>query len=93
MTLHLDAQGRIEHRPSPPVRTLPSTIWGIRRQTRADSARLVRTFEDAPFYSRSEIEASFFGHSGRAFHESLDLDRFAAPWVRALLPVRMPRRS
>jgi carotenoid 1,2-hydratase len=49
--------------------------------------------EDTPFYSRSLIKAEMFGCSVTAIHESLVLDRFTAPWVQAMLPFRMPRRS
>jgi carotenoid 1,2-hydratase len=28
-----------------------------------------------------------------AVHETLDLRRFASPWVQVLLPFRMPRRG
>ena len=53
-----------------------------------DGAKLRETLEDTPFYSRSRIEVP----GGLAVHESLDLDRFSSPVVRAMLPFRMPRR-
>ena len=86
--------GKLEQRPSPPKAPLPGTGWRIRRLTRADDptgVRLVKTFEDTPFYARSALETRLFGQGALAVHESLDLDRFSAPWVRRLLPFRMPR--
>jgi carotenoid 1,2-hydratase len=93
MALRLGPDGALEHRLPPPPLNLPATLWGIDRQTRGSAARVRRTLESAPFYARSELELDIFGYRGPAMHESLDLDRFAAPWVRALLPVRMPRRG
>jgi carotenoid 1,2-hydratase len=79
----------------PPVVALPASRWRVARQTRADSghgARVVETFEDAPFYSRSLLDTRLFGSPAAAIHESLDLDRFSSAWVQCLLPFRMPRR-
>jgi carotenoid 1,2-hydratase len=92
MALRLGPDGGLEERPTPSRVTLPTTLWGIDRETRGDAARLSRTLESTPFYARSEIDLDVYGHRGPAMHESLDLDRFSSPWVRALLPVRMPRR-
>jgi carotenoid 1,2-hydratase len=49
--------------------------------------------EDAPFYARSVVAARLFGEPVLSFHESLALDRFANPWVRLMLPFRVPRRA
>jgi carotenoid 1,2-hydratase len=73
---------------------LPGTLWRVARRTRADagfSPRVLQTLEDAPFYARSKIATRINGAEMEAIHESLSLDRFAQPWVRALLPFRMPR--
>lgn len=74
---------------------LPATGWRVARHTRADAgaARVLRTLEDTPFYARSLLETRLHGKRGVAMHESLSLDRFRAPWVRLLLPFRMPRRG
>jgi carotenoid 1,2-hydratase len=80
--------------PAIPQRPLPASGWRIARRTRADpgcSVRVLRTLVDAPFYSRTLLETRVAGIEGRAIHESLDLDRFRAPWVQCLLPFRMPR--
>ncbi len=77
-----------------PVQPLATTGWRVARQTRASlasPARVLRTLEDTPFYSRSMLG---FGNNGhRAVHESVDLDRFASRWVQVLLPFKMPRRA
>jgi carotenoid 1,2-hydratase len=80
---------------APPVQRLPTTPWGIRRETRSDQgqgARVLATLEDGPFYARSRVESRLDGEPVRGFHESVSLRRFAAPWVQVLLPVRLPRR-
>ncbi len=70
--------------------------WGVARHTRhagpaGESARVVHTLEDGPFYNRSLIQARWAGLPVTAMHESLSLERFSRPWVQALLPFRMPR--
>lgn len=94
LSLHIGRDGVGQTIATPPARTLPATrIWRIPRATHAAEEDLgVRTtLEDTPFYARSVL------HSARTqrvmLHESLDLDRFRSPWVRALLPFRMPRRA
>ena len=90
----LTLSGVIEPLEPPPMLRLPATRWGVARATRATAPPTsVRTLEDTPFYARSLIEAPLFGEPVVAMHESLSLDRFRAPWVRALLPFRMPRRA
>jgi hypothetical protein len=55
----------------------------------------VTTLLDAPFYARSRLawRESIAGADASlnvvAMHESVDLDRFDAGWVRFLLPFRM----
>ena len=81
---------------SPPLHTLPPSLWGVPRSLRseADPAPLLRnTLEDTPFYARSLVQARWLGQPVLAMHESLRLDRFALPWVQAMLPFRMPRRA
>jgi carotenoid 1,2-hydratase len=79
---------------APPLQNLPKTGWRVARQARADAeskAEIIKTLEDAPFYSRSLIRANIGGRSRNIIHESLDMNRFAKPWVKYLLPFRMPR--
>ena len=61
------------------------------RQISAAVPSVVETLEDTPFYARSVIEAEILGHRVTAMHESLDMRRFCAPVVQAMLPFRMPR--
>jgi carotenoid 1,2-hydratase len=78
----------------PPVARLPKTFWGVERLTRADpgtSPAVIKTLEDAPFYARSLVGATIGGKAATYVHESLSLARFSQPWVRLLLPFRMPR--
>ena len=76
---------------------LPKTpIWRMRRETRADAqsvSKVIRTFEDTPFYSRSLIANNIGGKQLAGFHESIDFERFRKRWVQFLLPFRMPRRT
>ena len=79
----------------PLAAALPATrLWRMPRSTRSDDAasRVVRTFEDTPFYARSLLASTLNGEAVRPVHESLSLDRFKNPLVRLMLPFRMPRR-
>jgi carotenoid 1,2-hydratase len=71
---------------------LPSTRFGLPRHARTReraTVRLVRTLEDGPFYARSLLASEDGGRRMLGVHETVSLDRFAAPWVRFLLPFRM----
>ncbi|MEM6488928.1 MAG: hypothetical protein AAF677_11790 [Pseudomonadota bacterium] len=77
----------------PPRHRLPRGWWGVARHTRADSApRLAMACEDSPFYTRAAIATRLRGEDCLAMHETLDCRRFASPVVKAMLPMRMPRR-
>lgn len=78
----------------PAVQRLKPSGWRIERRVRGESgsARLQHTLEDTPFYARSLLTTQLGGSELQAVHETLDTRRFAAPWVQALLPFRMPRR-
>jgi carotenoid 1,2-hydratase len=93
LALKFGADG-VEAIEAPPQAALPRSGWRIARVTRADTGsqpRVVKTLEDAPFYSRSMLDSRLHGVRRPAIHESLDLDRFDTPWVRCMLPFRMPR--
>lgn len=94
LALHFDRDGRRHTMPAPPEAPLPRSRWGLSRSTRSEDgqARLVASWEDTPFYSRSLVAARMMGQPVTAVHESLSLRRFAAPWVQVMLPFRMPRR-
>jgi carotenoid 1,2-hydratase len=94
LALHIRTDGTAKRFLAPPAHPLPATLWRMQRLVPADAkqdARLLKTLEDAPFYARSLIETRIAGERLTGVHESLSLRRFAAPWVRALLPFRMPR--
>jgi len=93
VSIRCDPGGTVEEMPPPPTVQLPATRWWrMPRVTRADGpAGVVKTLEDAPFYSRSVLSTRIGGESATAVHESLSLDRFARPAVQMLLPFRVPR--
>ena len=94
LALRFDADGAVTSVPGPPETPLPTGFWGVRRATRADApdkTAIRRVLEDSPFYTREILETSLLGEPMEAVHESLDLDRFANPIVRLMLPFRMPR--
>lgn len=94
LALRFDRQGELTRFEPPPWVRLPTTGWRMPRSTRAekDSARVVETWEDTPFYARSHLESAPLGKRASTIHESLSLDRFSRRWVQILLPFRMPRR-
>jgi carotenoid 1,2-hydratase len=93
--LHFRSDANPLNLDSPSSVELPASGWRIPRVTRSESARarLKATWEDTPFYARSLISSRLLGEDVTAVHESLSLPRFSAPWVQAMLPFRMPRRS
>ena len=98
VAIRVDGQGRVEDVELPPRAVLPSTLWGIARETRSDAgtgasrgAAVAATFEDGPFYSRSLLSTNLLGERVPAVHESLSLDRFRQGWVQFLLRFKMPR--
>lgn len=93
LALRLDPSGDFDEIAAPPAHALRSTFWRMPRTVRADAApELRRTLEDAPFYARSELRGEVFGRPAEIVHESVSLARLRSPWVRGLLPFRMPRQ-
>lgn len=93
--LRFDAAGEVQHIAIPPRAELPTTAWRMQRGTRVDptqSAHVLETLEDTPFYTRSKLATHMAGEPVTAMHESVNLDRFDTRWVQALLPFRIPRR-
>ena len=87
-----DPQGRMQAFEPPPIVAMKRTGWRIGRSVRSeDTARVLETLEDAPFYARSLVSAKLLGEPVTLMHESLALDRFTMPVVQAMLPFRMPR--
>jgi carotenoid 1,2-hydratase len=94
LALRYHENGSMKAFTPPPLTRLPTSGWRMRRLTRSDrgaAATCLRTLEDSPFYTRSILDVPLFGQRAIAVHESLDLDRFRSPIVRAMLPFRMPR--
>ncbi len=94
IAVEFDATGNSLDFAKPSIVSLPPTLWRVRRQTRTENASavaVIKTLEDAPFYTRSTVATHLRGKPATAMHESLSLDRFRQPWVRMLLPFRMPR--
>ena len=95
LALRFDGDNEAAMLTPPPGVALSGTKWFLPRRTRAEKgeAHVRRTLEDTPFYARSIVSAGFAGASHDWVHESLSLDRFANPFVRLMLPFRMPRRA
>jgi carotenoid 1,2-hydratase len=96
LALRIAPDGQVEPFAPPRRQSLPTTLWRVARSTQCEDGvapAVLQTLEDAPFYARSLIRTRLLGETVTAFHESLSLDRFAQPWVRLLLPFRMPRRA
>ncbi len=93
LAMRFDHGGACEAFSPPPTVALPKSGWRVSRSTRSEegNAKLIRSFEDTPFYARSLVETTLLGQRREVMHESLSLDRFANPIVRAMLPFRMPR--
>ncbi|MEO1679038.1 MAG: carotenoid 1,2-hydratase [Pseudomonadota bacterium] len=80
----------------PPKARVRRSLWAVRRETRADPGaqpRQVKAMLDAPFYCRSVVETEIDGARVAGVHEALDLDRFASPWLKPMLAVKVPRRA
>ncbi|MGD0103969.1 MAG: carotenoid 1,2-hydratase [Rhodopila sp.] len=91
LAMRYNSAGGVEDFVAPAAMKLPPTRWRVPRQISAQSPVVVQTLEDTPFYARSVIAAEMIGNPVTAMHESLAMDRFAAPWVQLMLPFRMPR--
>ena len=95
LALRFAADGTVTTLDPPPLAALPKTAWRLARSTRADAGAeiaVAATLEDTPFYARTWLKTRLYGEALDGFHESLSLDRFKSPIVRAMLPFRMPRR-
>ena len=96
IALRFGAKGGPERFDPPPRQPLRRGLWGVRRDIQCDEGctpKLVRSLEDAPFYTRAEVRSRLLGEDVVSVHECLDGDRFGSAWVKCLLPFRMPRRA
>ncbi|MGY6632961.1 MAG: carotenoid 1,2-hydratase [Alkalilacustris sp.] len=90
-----DAAGNARTIAPPPRAPIARSLWAVRRETRADAGyrpRQVKAMLDAPFYTRSAVRTAYEGEETVGVHEALDLDRFANPWLKPMLAVKVPRR-
>ena len=91
------ADGSLSHPRAPQQQALaPTRYWRIPRAVRTAAGTDIenlQTLEDTPFYSRSRFIERQDNTRHVTVHESLYLQRFDTPWVRALLPFRMPRNT
>ncbi len=93
IAIDIDETGVIRNRESPPLAPAPLTpVFRMARHVGGEG-RIIKTLEDAPFYSRSLMETTIGGARYRGFHESLSGDRLRSSIVRAMLPFRMPRHD
>ena len=72
-TLRFDRDAVPEPVELPPIAQLPNSKWGVARRTRSDIgvAEVRRTWEDTPFYARSELASRFLGEEVVTVQESL----------------------
>ena len=96
VALHVGRDGIAIPFDPPPDVALDKGFWGVARSVRSEApsrTKLIKTLEDAPFYTRNAVETVLNGEVCPAVHESLNLDRFKNPGVKLMLPFRMPRRT
>lgn len=94
VALDFAKDGRVQPMEAPPMARMARGLWTVRREARADPGtrpRQVKAMLDAPFYVRSAIRTKIHGQETVGVHEALDLDRFANPFLKAMLIARMPR--
>ena len=93
LLLRFDDDGAVTALEPGALHGLGRGLWGVQRSTLNPApVRIERALEDTPFYTRSVLAVGDSAHR-RAVHEQLSLARFSRPWVRTLLPFRMPRVS
>jgi carotenoid 1,2-hydratase len=93
LPLVFDRQGNVQRFEAPQRRELPRTAWRLRRAVHSSaSVRIQEQLEDTPFYQRAILRSELLGEPVTSFHESLSIPRLVSPVVRAMLPMRMPRR-
>ena len=93
--IQFDRKGQARAIQPPPKARFSRSLWAVRRETRADAGyrpQQVQAMLDAPFYTRAAVRTRFGGEETVGVHEALDLDRFASPWLKPMLAVKVPRR-
>ncbi len=95
VALAFDADGTVREVEAPPLIKMRRSLWAVRRETRCDPGfrpRQIKAMLDAPFYCRSVVETQIGGEIVQGVHEALDLNRFASPFLKPMLAVKVPRR-
>ena len=96
LSLMFGADGQPRALQAPPRSPLLPTCWLMPRHTRSDTwgqAKILKTWEDTPFYSRSALATQIEGQRAIGVHESLSLSRFRSRPMQWMLPYRMPRKA
>ncbi len=96
VSLKFHSNGQIEEIMAPPETLLPRSLWAIKRRTRSDKGYKpiqVKHMLDAPFYTRSAIKTKINEEEIIGVHEALDLNRFANPFLKPMLALRVPRTT
>ncbi len=92
LALQFTSNGQVKSFDAPKREGMPKTGWGLERRLRSERPLgKIQSLEDTPFYQRAIVQNHLLGESVSSFHETLNANRFASPWVQALLPWRMPR--
>ncbi len=94
--INFDEDGTARAVEGPPKTPFKRTLWALKRDTRADAGvtpKQVKAMLDAPFYSRSVVQTQIDGAVVEGVHEALDLNRYASPFLKPMLAVRVPRRK
>ncbi|MHA7874919.1 carotenoid 1,2-hydratase [Roseivivax sp.] len=92
---HFDRAGQVHPIEAPPRARVAPSRWRVKRETRGDAGarpHQVMSLLDAPFYSRAMLRTSLDGEPAVGVHEALDLRRFASPWLKPMIALRVPRR-
>jgi carotenoid 1,2-hydratase len=95
LALQFDKSGHAVQVKPPPLVHLPKTGWRVPRSARADAGhdvKILKSWEDAPFYSRTALSTQLYGEPVEMVHESLSLDRLRTSAVRFMIPFRNPRK-
>ncbi|WP_423222113.1 carotenoid 1,2-hydratase [Limimaricola pyoseonensis] len=88
--------GAAQEMAMPDPAPLPRTLWGLRRSIPAAPGVTPRqhlSMLDSPFYCRAAVASRIDGAERIGVHETLDLNRFRAPWLKPMLAMRVPRRA
>ncbi len=95
IALEFKYDGTVAEIEAPPIQQFETSLWRVRRETRCDlnhTPKQTKMMLDAPFYCRSGVETVINGEQSAGVHEALDLDRFANPFLKPMLAVKVPRR-